>query len=92
MKYTKIIESFPEFIRWLEPNKAKLSKNLVKASYLELLPKDDNYDMKFTQYIGRRYKPSTKEWIERRNDHLITVIEDVPLNEIQAKYNWIMGK
>jgi len=90
-RYIHIIESLPDFWRWVAPNKAKLKKNLIKASFLTLIENGSNYDMFFTQDIGRRYKPSTKQWIERRQDHEIATLKDVPLEDIHKKYFWIMG-
>ena len=90
-RYVQLIESLPNFWRWVSPNKAKLRKNLLKATFLTLLENGSNFDMSFTQDIGRRYKPSTKQWVERRRDHEITTIKDIPLEEICNKYYWIMG-
>jgi len=91
-KYASIVESLPEFSKWVEPNKAKLKRNILKATFLTLVVNGKNYDLIFTQDIGRRFKRSTGEWIERRNNHFIAVIENVPVNEIYKKYDWIMGR
>ncbi|MCL2214775.1 MAG: hypothetical protein FWC06_06130 [Treponema sp.] len=91
-RYSSIVENFPEFLGWVDNNKIKLKRNLIKATFLTFINNGKNYDLIFTQDIGQRFKPSTGEWIERRNNHFVAKIENVPLDEISAKYNWIMGR
>ena len=91
-RYLSIVERLPEFDCWVKSNKIKLTKNLLKATYLSLIENGKNYDLLFTQNIGRRYRPSVGEWVEHRYDQFVAIIENVPVNEIDIKYNWIMGR
>ena len=91
-KLARFLEVLPEFYRWVKSNKIKLSKNLIKATYLELVENDKNYDMIYTQDIGRVYRPSVNEWVEARPNHPVLTIEDVPLVLIGTKHEWIMGR
>ena len=69
----------------------KLSKNLIKATFLKITPNGKNYDIRFEQRINRVYRPSVKEWVARR-DELLAEFNDVPLGQIKEKYDWVMGR
>ena len=89
-----IIQNLPEFAGLFKNEDTytvKLYRNLIKATIVEIRPNGKNYDLKFVQRIGRVWCPSKKINKEPRNITIATV-DNVPLNKITSKYNWIMGR
>ena len=91
-KLIVILKGLPEFYELFQDGDiytVKLMTNLIKATFLVISPNGKNFDMTFVQRIGRVWCPSKKIHKEPREEILET-IKDVPLGQIEKKYNWIM--